>query len=686
MKAAKPYLRLFATACMLLALSYSGFAGERNYGHLIDSLKQVIPNQTDTALLASIVQLDAYVASSAPKDMLPYLEQGLQVAEELEHFYYHARMLDLMGTAYYYLADYERSKLLWLQAVEVCERVPEEEYHLEVRLRLAHSTAFMNLGVISRMRGDYPQALDYYQQCLDIRKTTGYKAGVAACYMNIAKVYVDNKNDDRALEYYLLAEDIFEDHPNELYQAGLLNNIALVYQRQQKVIMAEDYFNQSLAMYQKLEEPKRVSQTYVNLGILYNDILQCEKALDFFSLALIINKEIHDRLGIAWCYQYIGECYSQLNQNDEALSYFHRALEILEELKVARNQLATYQGLAKIYANLGNFQAAYEYHQKFADLNNSVYTEHLSQQLAEQEARYAMAEKEKQLAVKDLEIERQTGEIAKNRIEKWALIIGILLVVAVAIIFIQRFRIEARYHKRLENQNEELRLTYDNLKATVVSKEEKEVMIKEIHHRVKNNLQIISSLVNLQANTVDDKHVRHMFREVQNRIISMALLHEQLYRAPDLANVNVREYLDELLDNLMSIFADRTDIRIINNIEVDSFGVDTLIPIGLLVNEVVTNSLKYAFKGREKGTITLEMGHLDGNKYTLLLADDGVGQDSSKLLEYRESLGMELIQAFVNQLDGEVEMSVEDGTRYEIVFMANMREEKLLQHSGVPAL
>lgn len=674
---------LLALALMLVA---QGAIASR-YDALIDSLKTVIPQQQDTAKLASIVELDRYLASSAPKEIFAYLEEGYQLANVLGHNYYTARMLNLMGSAHYYLAEYDLAKSKWNAALDFCRAVADEEAEVSTRIRLTHSTSLMNLGVISRMRGEYSKALDYYHQSLELRQTTGYKLGIAACYINIAKVYVDNKNDERALSYYLRADALLRERSSDLYHAGLLNNIGLIYKRKGELDSAKTYFDESLALYKDLDEPKRVSQTYVNLGLLYKDMDDCDKALDFYSLALIINKEISDRLGMAWCYQYIGECYGYLDQYADAIDYYQRALTILEELKVATNQIACYKGLADIYARIGQYQQAYNFHTKYATLNDSVYSDQLSRELAEQEASYASAEKERQLKLKDLELSRKNAQIEKDTTQKWALFIGFLLVVAVAVIFIQRFRIEARLHKKLEGQNEELKRTYEDLKATVISKEEKEVMIKEIHHRVKNNLQIISSLVNLQANSLDDNKAQHLFREIQNRIISMSLLHEKLYKSPDLAHVNVSSYMDELLDHLMGIYATDKDIFIEKEIAVEDFAVDTLIPIGLLVNEIVTNALKYAFKGREKGTIKIKMYPVQGDFYALEIADDGVGLATEKVAQYRDSLGMELIDTFVTQLDGEVGIETKGGTRYTITFLPQRtKRSNLSKKPGVPTV
>lgn len=672
-------------AMLLCSLTAQSFT-DGNYNRQIDSLQSVIPQQNDTIKLASIVELDRLIASGAPTKILPYLEEGLAIASELGHSYYQGKILNLIGTSQYYLAKYDSAAAYWRKAISICDEMPRDEYEADVRTKLMHSTSLMNLGVISRMRGDYVAALDYYHQSLDIRKTTGYKLGEATCYINIAKIYVDNKNDKRALEYYQQADLLLSKNPAQLYRAGVLNNMALIYQRSGEIEKAKTYFEEALDIYTQIDEPKRVAQVYVNLGKLHRDIEDCGQALDYYSLALVINEETSDRLGTAWCYQYIGNCYDYLEHNESAIRHYTKALDILEELKVTQNQMDCYNGLARVYARMGNFERAFFFKDRFATLKDSVFTERLSVELAEQETKYTTNEHRKEIELREAELQHQSEVIARSKLQNWILIIGFLLVVAVAIIFVQRFRIEAQFHAKLEKQNQELKDTYENLKATVISKEEKEVMIKEIHHRVKNNLQIISSLINIQANSIDDIKMQIMLREVQNRIISMSLLHELLYKAPNLADVEVRPYLDLLLQKLVSIFANETELKVVTNVEVERFGVDTLIPIGLLINEAVTNSLKYAFKGRDKGTITIELKH-HGDGYILVMADDGVGLSEADIQGFRKSLGMDLIETFVAQLDGEMELDTSSGTAYRIIFFPDeSRYKKRLEESSVPTV
>lgn len=649
--------------------SYAGQTVEAK----VDSLKKVIETQSDTVFIGSIIRLDNYITTNAPRESLVYLQRALDAAEALEHDFYRAELKSLMGVCHYSLAEYDIAKSLWIEALEICEMLVGEPEYLETRTKLTHSTILSNLGVLSKVKGDYVNALDFYQKSLEIRKKTGNKHGIGICYLNIGNIYTDNKNDELALNYYLKAEKLFEEIENLYGLASVLNNVALVYQRKKNFEDARNYFNRALDISAELNDRKRAAIAYGNLGELYREFNDCDKALDYYSLALIIRKEIEDKLGIAYCYQHIAECYMALKKYNEALNYFEKAITINEELKVIKGRLECLKGLAELNFILGEYKLAYEFKDKYIALNDSVYSNELQIKLAEQEAGYETREKEKQIAIKDLEIAKQQAELSRQNTFNWLLVIGILLLAAVVIIYVQRFRIVSNLKKQLETQNNELKKTYSELSKTVVSKDEKEVMLKEIHHRVKNNLQIISSLINFQANSVTDPKVCDLFRECQNRIYSMSMLHEQLYKAKDLASVNIDQYFNALLENLLLIFSNNTKIEVELNIEVESFGVDTLIPIGLLLNEIVSNSLKYAFVGREHGLITISMKHLHDNCYELKVTDNGVGIQDINFPETSDSLGLELIQTFISQLDGEVKMCNEGGTSYTIHFYPVIR-------------
>jgi PAS domain S-box-containing protein len=198
---------------------------------------------------------------------------------------------------------------------------------------------------------------------------------------------------------------------------------------------------------------------------------------------------------------------------------------------------------------------------------------------------------------------------------------------------------------------------------------EKESMLKEIHHRVKNNLQVISSLLSLQAANVTQPDACSVLAESQNRVRAMALVHETLYQSRDLADVDLSRYLGELCGHLFRSYGiDPSRVRLDLDVEAVNISLDKTIPCGLLVNEVVSNSLKHAFPGNRSGKITVRAGtELDGC-LRLTLADDGVGLPTDLVIEKTPTLGLNLVQILSEQLGAKLFMKRNDGTQFEILF------------------
>ena len=201
---------------------------------------------------------------------------------------------------------------------------------------------------------------------------------------------------------------------------------------------------------------------------------------------------------------------------------------------------------------------------------------------------------------------------------------------------------------------------------------EKEVMLQEIHHRVKNNLQIICSLLNLQTEAIETPQLRAALSESRNRVRSMALIHEKLYQSPDLAHIDLGDYLESLAASLVRSATDASGrVRLRVEAVAVPLDIDRAVPCGLIVNELVTNAFKYAFPGARAGTIMVEL-RARGDDLTLIVRDDGVGMNADLDWENSDSIGLGLVAALTQQLEGEVEMSAcEDankGTRWTIRF------------------
>ena len=217
-------------------------------------------------------------------------------------------------------------------------------------------------------------------------------------------------------------------------------------------------------------------------------------------------------------------------------------------------------------------------------------------------------------------------------------------------------------------EKDELEELIENRNALEKALKEKEMLLKEIHHRVKNNLMIISSLLELQSYYIKDKTDLDFFRESRTRADSMALIHEKLYQSTDLKNIDFSDYISSLATDLLEVYSitpERIKLEInAPNINLD---INAAIPLGLITNELMTNSLKHGFPDDRKGTINLDIKKTD-EIYTFKIKDDGIGFPSD--LDYRnpDSLGLELVNTLTMQIGGKLELNSENGTEFIITF------------------
>jgi len=200
------------------------------------------------------------------------------------------------------------------------------------------------------------------------------------------------------------------------------------------------------------------------------------------------------------------------------------------------------------------------------------------------------------------------------------------------------------------------------------SLEEKKMLLKEIHHRVKNNLMIISSLLNLQSQYLKDKKSIDIFKESQNRARSMALIHERLYQSTDLKKIDFGDYIRTLSSELFQTFV--SDPGLINlkiNVEDIFLDINTAVPLGLIVNELITNSFKHAFQDGKCGNITIDF-HSKNKQYVLTVADDGISFPKDLDFKNTDSLGLQLVNSLTDQIDGKIQLDKSSGTKFKVKF------------------
>lgn len=221
----------------------------------------------------------------------------------------------------------------------------------------------------------------------------------------------------------------------------------------------------------------------------------------------------------------------------------------------------------------------------------------------------------------------------------------------------------------------EQKIAEEKIKSSL---KEKEMLLQEIHHRVKNNLQVISSLLRLQSRFIKDQNAIDIFKETQNRVRTIAILHEKLYQSDDLAKIKIDDYVNILAKDLLYFYElDDSNIDMVIDIDDISLNIETAIPCGLIIDEIVANSLKYAFPSDKNGKIIIELHSDDENRFKLIVSDDGVGIPDDVDPDKTDTFGMQLIKYLTKQLKGTVELDRSNGTKYELLFSELKYKERV---------
>jgi two-component system, sensor histidine kinase PdtaS len=243
----------------------------------------------------------------------------------------------------------------------------------------------------------------------------------------------------------------------------------------------------------------------------------------------------------------------------------------------------------------------------------------------------------------------------------------VILLALLAYLYYTRYKLKQKTSDELAIKAQEIEGQKEIIQASLV---EKETLLREIHHRVKNNLQIISSLLNIQSSHISDEKVLASLNEGQSRVQAMSLIHQNLYQSDHLSNIDIESYMKQLVQYLTGMFqmGDQSISMEVNAKDIN-FDIDTAIPLGLIVNELVSNALKYAFdKNKNDGNIKIEITSISNEDYELKVSDNGKGIHDKSLIENSNSLGLKLVKILSRQLRGNFIHTNDEGSVFVVKF------------------
>ena len=418
------------------------------------------------------------------------------------------------------------------------------------------------------------------------------------------------------------------------------------------------YFNKAIRKYKEVNYLARLPIVYVSLANMQLKAKQFDGAKTSLDSSLLYFS------GNAITYK------CALANYNLAIGKYSKVKEFLDSSK---NELALeadysdvyYMIKYKYYKSINSNKQALDTYEKYIQTRDSMQANFKDLKIHRIESEYNRNKQDIEISsLNKLNISQDKALAVRNT----ALWMGSIMLLMLCGLLFGLYRL---YKRDQKNQKE---LAVQNKKISEALAQN-QVLIKEIHHRVKNNLQVVSSLLSMQARKVNDGDTKDALNSSKTRVQSMSILHQNLYQGNDVTGVNIEEYLEKLVENIVDTYHIRENIKI--NIDIDpiSLDVDTLVPLGLIANELICNALKYAFEGRDQGVLIVSFKSKE-NKMILRVADDGVGIVGDELPIKKGSLGARLIKSFSARLEGEIKIDNSNGTDISIVFdRANFKED-----------
>ncbi|GAB3573067.1 hypothetical protein GCM10027345_05260 [Hymenobacter daeguensis] len=360
----------------------------------------------------------------------------------------------------------------------------------------------------------------------------------------------------------------------------------------------------------------------------------------------------------------LGRIYTDTHQFAKARFYLDKGAAIGSQTASLTENAGFYLLRFKVDSAQGNLSAAIAYYQRYKALNDSIFNTRSSTAIANLRMQYNTEKREHNMALLTKQNFVQRASLRQRELQRNALLVGALLMTLLLGLGYNRYRLKQRSNQQLEAQQDEINQKNKSLELAL---EDKEWMLKEIHHRVKNNLQIISSLLYSQSSYLQDKAALSAIRESQNRVHSMALIHQKLYQGTQLASVPMQAYVAEIVSYLIATFDCQEYVQAELAVEDVALDVALAVPVGLILNEAITNSLKYAFRTQEPGIIRVELSQV-GKTYYLLISDNGTGFPADFNPQRSGTLGLNLIRGLSKQVDGHLKISGNAGVRIDLNF------------------
>lgn len=515
-------------------------------------------------------------------------------------------------------------------------------------------------------KANYDEALKYAllaeKTAINVNDTS---VQLSTIYTSVGMVYYYLRENDKAMKYWEKALDIAKKNKDNGYVRTVANNMSTMLIRQRRFQEAIDMIKEYKARYpiDDKEFEKRedyiIFSTYTILKQFENAEIYYKKLVNYYGEYAEKNNQ---RLSMLRSFIF----YHYQTKNFKA---FYPKAKLFDSLsrKSGNDMLRSenYFVWFKADSVQGKYLDAINHYQFYKKFSDSVFNGEKSKQINSLQIQFDTEKKDKDIQLLTQKGKLQETRIANDTIMRYVFIGSLLVLILFAALLYNRSRLKTNANKNLEIKRQQIDAQNEQLKKLLA---EKEWLLKEIHHRVKNNLQIVISLLNTQSAYLENEDALMAIRNSQHRMYAMSLIHQKLYQSDNLSMIDMSWYIYELITYIKECYASEKNINFNVDTEKVFLDVAQAVPLGLIVNEAINNTVKYAFPKDAKGEVNVSFKNTEKDFYQLIISDNGIGLPDDFDIDETESLGMNLMRGLADQLDGTFSLENKNGLKIMVTF------------------
>jgi two-component sensor histidine kinase/Tfp pilus assembly protein PilF len=666
--------KFFLIVAVLLLFSPAGFA-QKIDPKTIDSLLALLKKAKDDSTKLNLYEaiINGHV-NYKPQEGLGYQQAALELAKKLksksgtamikyrigrihwrmgnfdEALKNHFEVLDIytqagnkqnegnvmvaIGQDYVDNGKYEEAMTYLSKALQISREVSDT---------ITMAAACDVLSYLHELRGNIIEAAKVRYDYLKIIEPSGDKNALVHAIAQLAYNYQDLGNNADALKYFKQGLKPAKEAGDKIEEALLNASIGGLYTNSGDYREALNYYSTALRLAHEFNDIPVLADIHNGMGNLYQAMGKYADALEYYLIAAGELKSVTNKQNLANLYCEMGIVYTRLKKYDLAKQSLSDAKNLYEELNSKLPMDIYYRGMAILDSANADWKGAYQQYRKYIVARDSTFNKETLKKLVVSQMQYESdkkeavikAEQEKKDIVARAEISRQLN------IRNLSFAVLALVLLFSLVVYRQRNKIAG------EKKRSDLLLR------------DKELLLKEIHHRVKNNLEVVTSLLALQGAQIDDPNTKEAMQEGQNRVHSIGIVHQKLYQGTNLGAIEMKDYFINLSESILDSFGAEKRVTIECVMEQLDVDIDTAVPLGLIVNELLTNTLKYAFPGGQQGKVQIKLQKQNNGLLQLEVSDNGIGKSG---ITHGTGFGGQLVSLLTQQLGGSMREEVKDGT------------------------